>query len=94
MILKHHYLLIGSLLAITAAAMLFSLVSGSAQISAYQIMSHFASPEKEITSQILDQIRVPRTLAAFSVGSLLAISGEWKAHLWKNARDLNREESI
>ena len=75
MILKHHYLLIGSLLALTSAAMLFSLLSGSAQISISQIMSHFASPETGLTGQILDQIRIPRTLAAFSVGSLLAMSG-------------------
>ena len=38
-------------------------------------MSHFASPETGLTGQILDQIRIPRTLAAFSVGSLLAMSG-------------------
>ena len=75
MILKHHYLLLGSLLALTSAAMLFSLLSGSAQISINHIMSHFTSPETGLTSQILDQIRIPRTLAAFSVGSLLAMSG-------------------
>ena len=55
--------------------MFFSLLSGSAQISINQIMSHFTSPETGLTSQILDQIRIPRTLAAFSVGSLLAMSG-------------------
>ena len=38
-------------------------------------MSHFASPETGLTGQILEQIRIPRTLAAFSVGSLLAMSG-------------------
>ena len=75
MILKHHYLLLGSLLALTSAAMLFSLLSGSAQISINHIMAHFASPEPGLTGQILDQIRIPRTLAAFSVGSLLAMSG-------------------
>ena len=75
MILKHHYLLLGLLLALTSAAMFFSLLSGSAQISINQIMSHFTSPETGLTSQILDQIRIPRTLAAFSVGSLLAMSG-------------------
>ena len=75
MILKHHYLLLGSLLALTSAAMLFSLLSGSAQISINHIMSHFASSETGLTGQILDQIRIPRTLAAFSVGSLLAMSG-------------------
>ena len=75
MILKHHYLLLGSLMALTSAAMLFSLLSGSAQISINHIMAHFASPETGLTSQILDQIRIPRTLAAFSVGSLLAMSG-------------------
>ena len=75
MILKHHYLLLGSLLALTGAAMLFSLLSGSAQISINHIMSHFASPETGLTGQILGQIRIPRTLAAFCVGSLLAMSG-------------------
>ena len=38
-------------------------------------MSHFASPETGLTGQILGQIRIPRTLAAFCVGSLLAMSG-------------------
>ena len=75
MILKHHYLLLGSLLALTGAAMLFSLLSGSAQISINHIMSYFASQETGLTGQILGQIRIPRTLAAFCVGSLLAMSG-------------------
>ncbi len=75
MLLKHHYYLISSLLALTSLAILFSLVSGSAQISIDQIMSHFAYPETGLTSQILNEIRIPRTLAGFAVGSLLAMSG-------------------
>ena len=75
MLQQHHYLLLSSLLALTGVAILFSILSGSAEISIDQVMSHFTSPETGLTNQILSEIRIPRTLAGFTVGSLLAMSG-------------------
>ena len=75
MLQQHHYLLLSSLLTLTSVAILFSLVSGSSEISIDQVMSHFTSPETGLTNQILSEIRIPRTLAGFTVGSLLAMSG-------------------
>ena len=75
MLQQHHYLLLSSLLALTGVAILFSILSGSAEISIDQVMSHFTSPETGLTNQILSEIRIPRTLAGFAVGSLLAMSG-------------------
>ena len=75
MLQQHHYFLISSLLTLTVVAILFSFLSGSAEISINQVMSHFASPETRLTNQILSEIRIPRTLAGFAVGSLLAMSG-------------------
>ena len=75
MILKQHYLLLGFLLVLTSIAVLFSLLSGSAELSLNQIFLHFLSPQNGLTNQILNEIRIPRTLAGFTVGSLLAMSG-------------------
>ena len=75
MLLKHHYYLIISLMALTCVAILFSISSGSAQINFAEIVSHIASPKTGLTGQILAEIRIPRTLAGFTVGSLLAMSG-------------------
>ena len=75
MLQQHHYLLLSSLLALTGVAILFSILSGSAEISIDQVMSHFTSPETGLANQILSEIRIPRTLAGFAVGSLLAMSG-------------------
>ncbi len=75
MLQQHHYLLLSSLLALTGVAILFSILSGSAEISIDQVMSHFTSPETGLANQILSEIRIPRTLAGFTVGSLLAMSG-------------------
>ena len=75
MLPQNHYLLISSLLTLTGVAILFSFLSGSAEISIDQVMSHFTSSETGLTNQILSEIRIPRTLAGFAVGSLLAMSG-------------------
>lgn len=61
------------LLAIISA--LFSLLSGSVDISISQLLNNLLLAENNLQTQVLQEIRIPRTLAAFTTGGLLALSG-------------------
>lgn len=63
------------LLAIAVASILFSLLSGSVDISLAQIFGFGTASEPNLEQQILREIRIPRTAAAFVTGGLLALSG-------------------
>ena len=70
-----HYLLIGILLGLTCISILFSLLSGSVELTISTIFTELFNPSDKLENQILREIRIPRTLAAFTTGGLLAISG-------------------
>lgn len=55
--------------------MLFSFLSGSIDLTLSTLVTEFINPGNSLESQILREIRIPRTLAAFTTGALLAISG-------------------
>ena len=55
--------------------MLFSLLSGSVEISIPQLVKNLLHAENTLQAQVLQEIRIPRTLAAFTTGGLLALSG-------------------
>lgn len=65
-----------ALLAILAIiSVLFSLLSGSVDISISQLLAAFFNNGSDLQLQVLQEIRIPRTLAAFTTGGLLALAG-------------------
>ncbi len=75
MIANRQLLLLTLLLIFTLISVLFSLLSGSVEISLGQLVSNFSSAENNLSRQVLEEIRIPRTLAAFVTGGLLSLSG-------------------
>ena len=75
MILSKHLLLLGFLVIITGASVLLSLLSGSVDLSFLQLIGELFRPQDRLEYQVLWEIRIPRTLAAFTTGGLLALSG-------------------
>ena len=62
-----------ALLAICAA--LFSLLSGSVELTLADLFSLPTATQSELATQIIFDIRLPRTASAFVVGSLLSLAG-------------------
>lgn len=52
-----------------------SLVSGSVQLTAAQVWDALWSPGNDLASQVIHQLRLPRSLAALTTGGLLALAG-------------------
>ena len=75
-------LLAASLLAFTA--ILGSLLSGSVDLSFSDLMSYAAGDLPNLQRQVLEDIRLPRTLAAFVTGSALALAGVLMQVLLRN----------
>ncbi len=84
MISNKQILLLTSLLIFAAASILFSLLSGSVDITLAEIAGSILSSESNLNSQVLQEIRIPRTLAAFVTGGLLALSGAIMQVLLRN----------
>ena len=75
MIATRQLLLLGLLVLLTIASIIFSLLSGSVELTLGQMLSELLQPRNEIQSQVLHEIRIPRTIAAFITGGLLALAG-------------------
>lgn len=75
MIGQRHYLLIGALIVITIASIFTSLLSGSVNLGINAVVAELLNSGHELESQVLREIRIPRTVAAFTAGGLLALSG-------------------
>ena len=75
-------LLAASLLAFTA--ILGSLLSGSVDLSFSDLMSYAAGDLPNLQRQVLEDIRLPRTLAAFVTGAALALAGVLMQVLLRN----------
>lgn len=84
MIAQKQILLLIALTAFCVASMVFSLLSGSVDITVAQLIQSIISSESSLSSQVLQEIRVPRTLAAFVTGGLLALSGAIMQVLLRN----------
>ena len=63
---------------------MFSLLSGSVDITAAQLLESVFSSESSLNSQVLQEIRIPRTFAAFVTGGLLALAGTIMQVLLRN----------
>ena len=77
-------LLAASLLAFTA--ILGSLLSGSVDLSFSDLMSYVLGDLPDLQRQVLEDIRLPRTLAAFVTGAALALAGVLMQVLLRNPR--------
>ena len=75
MIDSRHYLLLSLLVVLTLVSTLFSLLSGSVDLSLSELLSELWKQQNQLQNQVLWEIRIPRTLAAFVTGGLLAMSG-------------------
>ena len=54
---------------------LLSLLSGSVDLSLGQLLRELCQPQNDLAGQVLREIRIPRALAAFTTGGLLALAG-------------------
>ena len=75
MIERRHLYLLALLLAAAIASLLFSLASGSVPVAWSEVLGALTGGEDSMPAQVIRDIRLPRTLAAFATGALLAMSG-------------------
>jgi iron complex transport system permease protein len=66
------------------AAFAFALATGSTRLSPLELLQALASPGDSVAGEIVTQLRLPRALAAFSVGGLLALAGALMQVLLRN----------
>jgi len=64
-----------ALLLLTGLSFLFSLLSGSIDVGFGDLLTELFTPSNNLQTQIIWELRVPRSLAAFVTGGLLAMSG-------------------
>jgi iron complex transport system permease protein len=78
-------LLIWSALAVAAAAaFVLALVTGSVAFSPLDLLQALIQPADNIAGEIVTRLRLPRALAAFAVGGLLALAGALMQILLRN----------
>lgn len=76
-------LIVASLALLSVGAMAISLSVGSVQIPLTEVLSGFYDPAASSATVVRD-LRLPRTLAAFACGSLLALAGALMQVLLRN----------
>ncbi len=82
--MKRWLLLFAGLAAIAVVAMLFALVSGSADIGVAESLRALGGAADGTARTLVVEIRLPRALTAFSVGGLLAVAGVLMQVLLRN----------
>jgi iron complex transport system permease protein len=75
---------LGLLVAIAALALLASLLIGPADLSPGRALAALSGGGDEMARTIMGAVRVPRSLSAFAVGSLLALAGVLLQALFRN----------
>jgi iron complex transport system permease protein len=73
-----------ALAALALVCLLASLLAGSAHLSLGQALSALGGGGDELSSTIVRTIRLPRTISAFAVGSLLGLAGVLLQALFRN----------
>jgi len=76
--------LLGAGLALAALSLLGSLGIGSTEIAPADVLRHLLGNDGSIDNQIIDQLRLPRSLSAFAVGGVLALAGALMQVLLRN----------
>jgi len=66
------------------AAFAFALATGSTRLPPFELLQALASPGDSVAGEIVTQLRLPRALAAFAVGGLLALAGALMQVLLRN----------
>ncbi len=74
----------GMLAAAALAAFALALASGSVALTPAEIVHALTSPADSMAGEILLRLRLPRALAAFAVGGLLALAGALMQVLLRN----------
>ena len=77
-------LLLAGLTAASAAAMFFALCAGSVQVDAGQVLQALLQPDGSLHAQVIRDLRLPRVLAGFVVGGMLALAGALMQVLLRN----------
>jgi iron complex transport system permease protein len=72
---RQHYILLGCLCLLATTSFVLSLASGSIPVSLVTLMEQWSQTDGGMERDIVVELRVPRTLAAFVTGALLALSG-------------------
>ncbi len=75
MISSKHLLLFALLILLTISSFFLSLLSGSVDLSFNQLLGELVQPQNDLPGQVLRELRIPRALAAFTTGGLLALAG-------------------
>lgn len=75
MIQRRHYLLLLALAALALISMGVSLASGSVDIGFKEIIAQLFNTREGLEQQVIFDLRLPRTYAAFVTGALLSLSG-------------------
>jgi iron complex transport system permease protein len=75
LISSKHLLLLATLVLLAMISFLLSLLSGSVDLSLGQLLRELCQPQNDLAGQVLREIRIPRALAAFTTGGLLALAG-------------------
>jgi ABC-type Fe3+-siderophore transport system permease subunit len=75
---------LGLLVAIAALALLGSLLIGPADLPVGRALAALSGGGDEMARTIMEAVRVPRSLSAFAVGSLLALAGVLLQALFRN----------
>src|SRR5687768_441140 len=73
-----------TLAALAAAALAVSLALGSHAIAPLELLRVLFAPDASVNAQIVHELRLPRALAAFGVGGLLALAGALMQVLLRN----------
>jgi iron complex transport system permease protein len=75
---------LAALTVLAAAVFMVALLTGSSRIGLHEALAALAGAGDEATRNVLLAVRLPRVLAAFGVGSLLALSGVLLQALFRN----------
>jgi iron complex transport system permease protein len=74
----------GTLAAAVAGLLVLSLAMGSVRLSLHQVLSALVTDVPSLARDVVLELRLPRALAAFAVGGLLALAGAWLQVLLRN----------
>src|SRR5512140_1650782 len=73
-----------ALAAAALAAFALALATGSTRLAPFEMLQALVSPGDSLAGEIVTRLRLPRALAAFAVGGLLALAGALMQVLLRN----------
>lgn len=79
-----HWIVLAALALLALAALTFALAAGSVDIGFGAVVRALFSPGDDAGSAVVRDLRLPRAMAAFAVGALLALAGAMMQVLLRN----------